>query len=228
MYWEDDEQNKEPKSSENIVDISFKFNDDGSPIAADHAYDLFQAVLKKFPNIEKIDNLAIHSLYGAESGAGWERPETEIYLSKRTKFNIRTPIEHAKDFYNLDGQTLEIGNYKMNLSKPITKELVSTDTLFCRTVVVDNNQNEDEFLKAISLSLVSMGINVKKMLCGKEHIVQTPSRTLVGKTLLITDLEKQDSIKLQELGIGIGKLFGCGIFLPHKSIAAVAVSKTNE
>ena len=29
MYWEDDEQNKEPKSSENIVDISFKFNDDG-------------------------------------------------------------------------------------------------------------------------------------------------------------------------------------------------------
>ena len=130
MYWEDDEQNKEPKSSENIVDISFKFNDDGSPIAADHAYDLFQAVLKKFPNIEKIDNLAIHSLYGAESGAGWERPETEIYLSKRTKFNIRTPIEHAKDFYNLDGQTLEIGNYKMNLSKPITKELVSTDTLF--------------------------------------------------------------------------------------------------
>ena len=54
MYWEDDEQNKEPKSSENIVDISFKFNDDGSPIAADHAYDLFQAVLKKFLILKKL------------------------------------------------------------------------------------------------------------------------------------------------------------------------------
>ena len=60
------------------------------------------------------------------------------------------------------------------------------------------------------------------------HIIQTPNKALVGKTLLITDLEKHDSIKLQELGIGIGKLFGCGIFLPHKSIAPVAISKSNE
>ena len=94
--------------------------------------------------------------------------------------------------------------------------------------IYEKDQNEEEFLKDVSLSLATMGINVKKMLCGKEHIVQTPSKTLVGKTLLITDLEKQDSIKLQELGIGIGKLFGCGIFLPHKSIAPVAVSKSSE
>ena len=226
MYWEDDEQDKQKKSSESIVDVSFKVN--CKKIAADHAYDLFLAVLKKFPNIEKIDNLAIHSVYGAESGAGWERPETEIYLSKRTRFCIRTPIEHSQDFHNLNGETLEIGGYKMTLSKPTIKELVITDTLFCRTVVVEHNQNEDEFLQDVSLSLAAMGINVKKMLCGKEHIVKTPSKTLVGKTLLITDLEKQDSIKLQELGIGIGKLFGCGIFLPHKSIAPVAVSKSNE
>lgn len=226
MYWEDDDQDRQKKSSESIVDVSFKVN--CKKIAADHAYDLFLAVLKKFPNIEKINNLAIHSVYGAESGAGWERPETEIYLSKRTRFCIRTPIEHSQDFHNLNGETLEIGAYKMTLSKPTIKELVITDTLFCRTVVVDNNQNEEEFLKDVSLSLATMGINVKKMLCGKEHIVQTPSKTLVGKTLLITDLEKQDSIKLQELGIGIGKLFGCGIFLPHKSIAPVAVSKSNE
>lgn len=225
MYWEEDEQNKQPKSSKIIVDISFKFNDNGTAIAADHAYDLFQAVLKKFPEIEKIDNLAIHSLYGAESGAGWERPETEIYLSKRTRFSIRLPIDHAQDFYKLDGQTLVIGNYKMNLSKPTTKGLISTDTLFCRTVVVDHNKSEDEFLNDVSSSLKAMGINVKKMLCGKEHTVKTPSKTLIGKTLLITDLEKQDSIKLQELGIGIGKLYGCGIFLPHKSIAPVAVTK---
>mgnify|MGYP003868157041 FL=1 len=41
-------------------------------------------------------------------------------------------------------------------------------------------------------------------------------------------MEKLDSIKIQELGIGIGKLYGCGIFLPYKSIAPVAVSKKSE
>ena len=99
MYWEDDDQDRQKKSSESIVDFSFKVN--CKKIAADHAYDLFLAVLKKFPHIEKINNLAIHSVYGAESGAGWERPETEIYLSKRTRFCIRTPIEHSQDFHNL-------------------------------------------------------------------------------------------------------------------------------
>ena len=73
-----------------------------------------------------------------------------------------------------------------------------------------------------------VNIHVKKMLCGKEHIIKTPTENLVGKTLLITDLEKKDSIKIQELGIGIGKLYGCGIFLPHKSIAPVAVPKNSE
>jgi len=226
MYWEDDDQEKQKKSSEKIVDISFKVN--CNKIAADHAYDLFQAVSKRFPKINTIDNLAIHSVHGAESGAGWERPETEIYLSKRTRFCIRTPIEHSEEFHDLNGETLKIGKYEMSFSKPTIKKLGITDTLFCRTVVVENNNSEEEFLKDVSLSLAEMSISVKKMLCGKEHIIQTPNKALVGKTLLITDLEKHDSIKLQELGIGIGKLFGCGIFLPHKSIAPVAISKSNE
>ena len=226
MYWEDDNKDNSNKMSNNFVDVSFKVN--CNKIAADHAYDLFKAILKKFPIIEKIDNLAIHSVYGAESGAGWKRPETEIYLSKRTRFCIRTPKKYSKKFYSLDGETLNVGEYEMSLSKPTIKELIFTDTLFCRNVVVNNNNSEEEFLKEVDSSLFTMNIKVKKMLCGKEHITKTPKKNLVGKTLLITDLEKQDSIKIQELGIGIGKLFGCGIFLPHKSIAPEAVSKSDE
>ena len=81
MYWDEDNQDSIAKIDNTIVDVSFKVN--CQKIAADHSYHLFEAILKEFPNIEEIDNLAIHSVYGAESGAGWERPETEIYLSKR-------------------------------------------------------------------------------------------------------------------------------------------------
>ena len=226
MYWEEDDQNSTEIANNNIVDVSFKV--DCKKIAADHSYHLFEALLKKFPQINDINNLAIHSVYGAESGAGWERPETEIYLSKRTRFCIRTPIEYSKDFFALDKEVLKVGEYEMNLSKPNIKNLIITDTLFCRSVVIENCKSEEDFLKNIHSSLRSMGVNVKKMLCGKEHTIQIPNKTLIGKTLLITDLEKDDSIKIQQLGLGIGKLFGCGIFLPHKSIAPVAVSKSSE
>ena len=226
MYWEEDNQESNGKTENKIVDVSFKVN--CRKIAADHAYDLFKAILKKIPSIRDIDNLAIHSIHGAESGAGWERPQTEIHLSKRTRFAIRTPVEHSEKFFALDGKVLNVGEYEMTLSKPNIKKLISPDTLFCRAVVISNNKDEEEFLKSINESLSSMNIHVKKMLCGKEHIIKTPTKNLVGKTLLITDLEKKDSIKIQELGIGIGKLYGCGIFLPHKSIAPVAVPKNSE
>ena len=226
MYWEEDNQENLNKTDNTMVDVSLKVN--CNKISADHAYDLFEAVQKKFPKIRDIENLAIHSVHGAESGAGWERPETEIYLSKRARFCIRTPVEYSREFYKLDGEILKIGKYEMTLSKPSTKNLTITDTLFCRSVVIENCKSEEDFLKNIHSSLRSMGVNVKKMLCGKEHTIQIPNKTLIGKTLLITDLEKDDSIKIQQLGLGIGKLFGCGIFLPHKSIAPVAVSKSSE
>jgi CRISPR-associated protein Cas6 len=220
MYWEEDNTDEVKKIEDKIIDVSFRV--DCNKISADHAYDLFKAVSSKLPIINDIDNLAIHSVYGAESGAGWERPETEIYLSKRTRFYIRTPVEYAEKVFSLDKQTLKVGEYEMKLSKPNIKKLIITDTLFCRAVVVEHNKNEDEFLEDVKKSLNLMKINVKKMLCGKEHLIKTPKKILVGKTLLITDLEKLESIKIQELGIGIGKLYGCGIFLPYKSIAPVA------
>ena len=39
---------------------------------------------------------------------------------------------------------------------------------------------------------------------------------------MIADLKKEDSVKLQDIGVGTGRLYGCGIFLPHKSLDAVA------
>ena len=63
MFWEEDNQDNVNKSDNTIVDISFKVN--CKKIAADNEYSLFEAVLKKIPKINDIENLAIHSVYGA-------------------------------------------------------------------------------------------------------------------------------------------------------------------
>ena len=46
-------------------------------------------------------------------------------------------------------------------------------------------------------------------------------KTVYTRSLMIADLSKEESLKLQEEGVGGEKLYGCGIFLPHKSIDAV-------
>ena len=71
MYWEEENIQEDSQIVSEYVDVIF--NVKCSRIAADHAYDLYQAVTHLIPKINDVNNLAIHSVYGAESGAGWER-----------------------------------------------------------------------------------------------------------------------------------------------------------
>jgi hypothetical protein len=59
------------------------------------------------------------------------------------------------------------------------------------------------------------------MLCGIGHTITTQDGAVETRSVMIADLDKAASLSLQETGIGPGRHFGCGIFLPHKGIRAV-------
>ena len=42
---------------------------------------------------------------------------------------------------------------------------------------------------------------------------------------MIADLDSDPSVKIQQYGLGEGKLLGCGIFLPHKGIKSLNVTE---
>ena len=222
MYWEEENIQEDSQIVSEYVDVIF--NVKCSRIAADHAYDLLQALNKKIPNIAEIENLSINSIHGAMSGAGWQRPDNEIYLSKRTKFILRMPRQFADNFRVLDNSYLKVGEYDVYLDKFHIKDLMPYDTLFCRYLIIDENEAEESIqYRLYKYCNDKLCFKIKKMMCGKKHLVVTPEKTFKTTTLLITELEPEQSIAILENGFGIGKLFGCGIFLPYKSIAPVAV-----
>ena len=100
MYWEETEDDEDIKIESNTIDVVFHV--DCKKISADHAYDLFLSIKKIIPDIESINNLAIHTIHGSSSGAGWERPKDEIYLSRRAKLTIRVPSEYIEVIKELD------------------------------------------------------------------------------------------------------------------------------
>ena len=93
--------------------------------------------------------------------------------------------------------------------------------MFCRFVISDNKISEDDFLEKIQMELRNFNVNIKKALCGKSMTINFDKNTEYTRSLMIADLSKEESLKLQEEGVGGKKLYGCGIFLPHKSIDAV-------
>ena len=84
------------------------------------------------------------------------------------------------------------------------------------------NQTEEDFLFEIKEQLIAHGIFIKKAICGKAKSMQLEGKNQFTRSLMIAGLPKDQSILLQDLGIGDGRIYGCGILLPHKSIDAVA------
>jgi hypothetical protein len=48
-----------------------------------------------------------------------------------------------------------------------------------------------------------------------------PDGEIFTRSLMVADLEPEQSVRLQQIGLGAGRTFGCGLFIPHKGIKAV-------
>lgn len=222
MYWS---ENKDKKAEfvipSNIIDVVF--NVKGKTIPLDNAHVLSTAVEELLPWVTEDSRIGIHQVCGAESGNGWLRPENTdnelLHLSKRQKLTIRIPSQRLDDVKVLIGKQLALGDYKLEVGQSTVRKLSDMNIVFARHVVVsEQTQTEDAFMQECVKQIAGLGIEVQKMMCGRERYIQLPNKKLITRGLMIADLEKADSVKLQENGIGIGRILGCGLFLPQKGI----------
>ena len=223
MYWDDQEEKKKQfVVPDDIVDVSFKVQCKQLPL--DHAYELSQVIQQALPWFANEEQTGIHLIHGAESGNGWIRPEDPdalLSLSRRTRFMLRVPKHRIDETFRLAGQKFHVAGNELLLSAPNEKPLSALTTIFARYVAANNIDDEELFLNQSAQLLKGKGIKVKKMMCGRAHVLRMPSDDLFTRSLMIDGLEVEESVHLQQHGLGEGRLYGCGIFLPHKGIEAV-------
>jgi CRISPR-associated protein Cas6 len=181
------------------------------------------ALRHALPWIAEEPGVAVHAVHVAGSQNGWERPEhgTDSYLavSRRTKLTLRVPdtesgaiARPSRDPLDLGGETLVVGAGK-------TKPLSTETTLFSRYVALDladPRRRRGCFLDAAARALAEMDIRVRKAVCGRTNRLATPDGPLLTRSLMLAGLTPDESIRLQQQGLGLHPLLGCGIFIPHK------------
>jgi len=116
---------------------------------------------------------------------------------------------------------MDISGYELTVLEATIKPLSALPTLFSRYVIVDEGQDEQAFLTDMAAILRGMGIPVKKMMAGMQHRINMAEGPVYTRSLMVADLSPGDAVKLQQDGIGPGRKFGCGLFLPQKGIKAV-------
>ena len=218
--WQEKEEKKPIADNSDMAELSFSV--DCKELPYDHAYELSSAILNLVPEIENDKRNAIQTLHGPMSGNGWVRPDSEnIPLSKRAKLIMRINKNQLNDIKSIEGKEIMLFGNTLKIGAPKVKSFLVVKDLFCRFVTSDYKISEDDFLSNIQNELKGLNINIRKALCGKSMVISFGEKTLYTRSLMIADLSKEESLKLQEEGVGDKKLYGCGIFLPHKSIDAV-------
>ena len=116
---------------------------------------------------------------------------------------------------------MQIGPDPMAIEDNRLHPLQAQGTVFARYVAIEN-EDEEEFLGLCAGQLKEIGIEAPRMMAGRTHLVAGGEGALHCRSLMLDGLEPEQSVDLQRQGLGPERLLGCGLFLPHKSIAPVA------
>ena len=227
MFWKEQEV-PTYEVSDDVVDLSFRMRSTVLPL--DHAYSLSEAVSARLPWIRAEPGTGIHPIHGAESGNGWERPsdpETDVlHLSKRTRLRLRLPKARVAEARALSGATLDVAGFAVAVGAASVRLLEPATTVFARHVASRDLSTEEAFLNWAAEQLEAVGASVRKLVCGRAHELRTPDNLLSLRSLMLADLTREESIRVQQAGLGDYRSLGCGIFVPCKGINPVSPETT--
>ena len=223
-------------SDENMLDLAFAVQ--GRDLPRTHRAALAKALQRALPWLAE-GGAAVHRLNVVAGGDG-----AKVLLSGRTRLTLRLPRERvAEATAALSGATLQVAGSTLRLGAAQVRELLPFGTLYAHFVAAaggaDGADAGDEaaFIAEVQRALAALGVSAR-VICGRHQRLE-PGRSegqgegseeqgegagaLGGYGLMLDGLSRGDSRRVLEHGIGAHRLWGCGVFVPHKSAAAVGM-----
>ncbi len=223
------------------VDLSFQLG--GQELAADHGYQLFSAVAEVVPELHNRGRevspdpsdplagwatVAIHPVQGKLTGG------RRITLTSRSRLTVRVPGEFIDRLLPLVGKTLVVAGARLKVGPPVILPLRPSATLTSRLVLIKGFADPVGFLEAVGRQAQALDVAAAPTILRRRAAAsvegrtarQSPDGDLLRRTIRIHDKEivgyavgfqgltAEESIRLQEHGIGGRRKLGCGVFTP--------------
>lgn len=222
MFWNQEEETQAAyQVPDDVFDLVFRLR--GTSLDIDHAFALSTA-LQAHLSDDLCARIGVHGVRMAGSGNGWNRPEQSdaaLPLSRRARLAIRVHRDDSEEVGQIMDRTLQIGHQEVTLGSSVMRKLSTIGTLYARAICCDREQSESDFLTEMAASLKQMNIRVSKMICGRCGEIRTADEIIFTRALMVADLEAEESVALQQQGLGQDRMLGCGLFVPHRGIDPV-------
>lgn len=221
-FWREPEQPADSfRVSDEVVDLLFRVR--GQRLQIDHAQALAEA-LQAHLGVELCARIGVHGIHLASAGNGWQPPEqsdVEVPLPRRARLAIRVHRDDREAVERISQQALQIGGQAIHIEESSARPLSMLGSLHARAICCDREQPEMDFLAQVAQEMRQLGIDVARMICGRSGEIRTAAGPVATRALMVADLKPEESVLLQQHGLGERRLLGCGLFVPHKGIDAV-------
>jgi CRISPR-associated protein Cas6 len=202
------------------VDLVFPIR--GITIPRDHGYLLYAALSRAAPTLHRVDWLAVHPIGGRPLG------RDTLALSRTSSVTLRLPVARIGAALPLAGAALDVTGSRVVLGAPNIRVLSPAPSLDARLVIIkltnmpekaDGTLDVDGLRERFEIEarrqLSDIGIERPLTIAGRQSLA-VRGRRVIGFSVRVTDLEPEESIRLQIEGIGGKRAMGCGVFRPTR------------
>ena len=186
----------------------------GHELPEDHGFALFEELARHLPWLRETPEAGVHPVHGAPSGRN-----ANLVINRRVKLVLRLPVARLEEARALEGKRIDPGAGELGIGAMKERHLTPYVTLYSPFVDMGTT-DEAEFMDSARKELETMDIRCG-LIPGKARLMHTPNGVIGGYSLMLHDITLSQSMAVQERGLGLHRGYGCGLFVPHKSIKEV-------
>ena len=200
------------QDNNHVVDLFFHVQ--GKEVPVDHGYTLYSAISRILESgdenkwLHNADNVGLLPIRGHYAGRG------QLVLDQHARFGLRLPVDLIPKVLRLAGKRLDVNGEVLRIGVSTTSALIPAPVLYAHIVTTKNGEDEARFDAEVQRQLEALAIKGKPAR-GPRRIVTIKDKKVVGYSLLVSELTAEESIRLQENGLGGRRKMGCGVFVPH-------------
>ncbi len=206
-----DEPTARRAAADPMVDVVFDVA--GTALPREHRAALRDALATWLPWLADDAHIGIHPLKATTIDG-----DTAL-LSKRSRLVLRVGASRVAAVRALRGHDLNVGGHSIRLAEERVKPLAPSATLsaaFVATMARDDLAHQrvvERMLDHITMP--------RRFICGRLSQIRCGDAVLTGASVVLHELAPADSLRLQSIGLGPHRAFGCGLFIPYKAISGL-------
>lgn len=197
------------------LDLHFSLSAE-SPLPADHGYLLYSALSHVLPELHRSNGVAVHPIAGRQVG------DRLLALMPWSSLTLRVPDGRIGEVLPVSGQLLRVGPAELRVGAPRVVALRPGSALRSRLVTIRIKDapsaadiTEEKFLAAARRQLDALEVSEEVAITfGKRRTVRIRQKDVVGFELMLEGLSAEESLRVQEQGLGGRRHMGCGVFVP--------------